>query len=439
MAFKGEEKLITEVEAGSPIELPEIIKQRTGAKVGVLFGVDSYGSTVIPQVRYFAQNNTVQAPFVELPAQTQVRVLSGTTKGLIEAALIKSVADRSVPIAHYGVTTGTDPEVFVVHGDGKLFPAFEFLPEKSETTTEFWDGFQAEFRPNGGGCLVNLHSRIRHGLLAILQAARKHDKSARFSLRSVVEIPMELMEKATDAQVAFGCSPSENVYGEEDIVGSSNPRMYPYRTAGGHMHSSMKPTNKAETIRIVKACDGILGVAGVSLAAKFDVARRRTLYGRAGEFRLPKHGLEYRTLSNFWLAAPWVSMLAFELFRIAQRLGKSGMYAYYWKADEQRVRDIINNHDVTEARKLLNENKAALLYFMQERFDVYKAYSSYAHADKFAPAAAVAVLNGMESVIDNPEDIIGNWDLLKEGAYAKGWVTWCQQKSSEKFVLSATV
>jgi len=30
---------------------------------------------------------------------------------------------------------------------------------------------------------------------------------------------------------------------------------------------------------------------------------RRRYYGLPGEYRLPKHGLEYRTLSNFWLRA----------------------------------------------------------------------------------------------------------------------------------------
>ena len=31
---------------------------------------------------------------------------------------------------------------------------------------------------------------------------------------------------------------------------------------------------------------------------------RRKLYGMAGEYRLPAHGIEYRTLSNFWLRSP---------------------------------------------------------------------------------------------------------------------------------------
>jgi hypothetical protein len=46
-------------------------------------------------------------------------------------------------------------------------------------------------------------------------------------------------------------------------------------------------------------------------------AERRQIYGRAGEYRLPDHGLEYRTLSNFWLRAYPLFSLVMGLSRLA--------------------------------------------------------------------------------------------------------------------------
>jgi hypothetical protein len=59
------------------------------------------------------------------------------------------------------VTVGSDPELFVVDGQGEMIPAFKFLPSAAEAKAThkklFWDGFQAEMIPcNSGEFCLNL-------------------------------------------------------------------------------------------------------------------------------------------------------------------------------------------------------------------------------------------------------------------------------------------
>lgn len=76
-----------------------------------------------------------------------------------------------------------------------------------------------------------------------------------------------------------------------------------FRTCGGHVHIGFN--NKEEVgphsiLRVGKNCDFLMGVP--SLLYDKDLKRRR-LYGQAGRIRPKSYGLEYRTLSNFWIFA----------------------------------------------------------------------------------------------------------------------------------------
>lgn len=94
----------------------------------------------------------------------------------------------------------------------------------------------------------------------------------------------------------FGCEPDFNVY-LQDINPSpkSNTQL---RSCGGHIHIGYNNPNIKTSERIVKAMDLYLGLPSVWLDPD---NKRRVLYGKAGSFREKSFGLEYRTLSNFWI------------------------------------------------------------------------------------------------------------------------------------------
>ncbi len=94
----------------------------------------------------------------------------------------------------------------------------------------------------------------------------------------------------------FGCEPDFNAWTHK-----VNPKPFAsninLRSAGGHIHigcaiAQEKPED------VIKACDLFLGVPSVILDPN---PARRELYGKAGSFRKKSYGVEYRSLSNFWI------------------------------------------------------------------------------------------------------------------------------------------
>ncbi len=301
-------------------------------------------------------------------------------------------------------TLGTDPEVFAFDKDNNLIPAFNFLQSKQENKSVFWDGFQAEFMVNTSMCLSYLSDNIRTGLLKTSSLLKKYDKNAKLKLKTEVEIPKQLLLDSKDEYVAFGCMPSLNAY---DMAGMKlDGREVDFRSSGGHIHLDITNVDTNQNLRpeqikeAVKVIDMIAGVCSVSLFEKFDSARRRMMYGLAGEYRLPSYGLEYRVFSNAWLAHPLVANLVFDLTRQSVRAWDCGLYKQI-KQTEKEVIEIINTCDVEAARKYMKRNKSVLMLIFDSIY-----------IDRVKSAMVFKMwYRGMHTFVDNAEDIEGNWKL----------------------------
>lgn len=324
-------------------------------------------------------------------------------------------------------SVGSDPEMFVVDKNDQVIPAFTFLPSKDEPIKAevhghwrpnniYWDGFQAEFDTMENSCLSGQVDSIHFGLQGLLKAAREHDKDAKLSFRTVVDIPPDMMAEARPEHVQFGCMPSFNAYG---MKGESTPgHEVPFRPAGGHMHFAFSLKHD-EAIKIVKAMDAILGVACVSLFASFDDPRRRKLYGLAGEYRLPPHGLEYRVLSNAWLMHPLLAHIVFDIGRTAAMVGKKDMLSK-WECSESETIRIINECDVEAARKVLTHNAEFLKRIIEVKYMNWWTSGPNVDAVKAAEYVYNAIMNGAESIIKEPTNIEANWNLLGAKSTVKG-------------------
>ena len=76
------------------------------------------------------------------------------------------------------------------------------------------------------------------------------------------------------------------------------------RSAGGHVHIAYTK----DRIGLGRACDLFLGCHSIM----FDPdQQRRLLYVKAGAVRKKEYGLEYRTLSNFWIKSPELISMIF--------------------------------------------------------------------------------------------------------------------------------
>lgn len=94
----------------------------------------------------------------------------------------------------------------------------------------------------------------------------------------------------------IGCTPDLNAWKLE----YNNPQGYTsnLRAVGGHVHVGYNSPSESTSIEIAKTLDLFLGVPSVLLDDDTD---RRSLYGKAGAMRFKPFGMEYRTLSNFWI------------------------------------------------------------------------------------------------------------------------------------------
>lgn len=102
--------------------------------------------------------------------------------------------------------------------------------------------------------------------------------------------------------VELGCTPDFNAW-----TGEVNPRpnqRETFRTGSGHIHIGFTSdadvydnTHFEKCRAVARQMDYYLGV--YSLFWDDDI-KRRSLYGKAGAFRVKPYGVEYRTLSNRW-------------------------------------------------------------------------------------------------------------------------------------------
>lgn len=313
-------------------------------------------------------------------------------------------------IPHPHVTMGCDPEIFVVDANDQVIPAWKFLGSKKNPSRTweyaygeqpmYWDGFQAEFTTYASlTCLGYVGDSIAAGIKGVYEAARGFDKKAKLSIQSVLPVDPDLLASESDEHVEFGCMPSYNAYGLSGLP--TDGRSCPIRFAGGHIHFGMCESlylrENPETLkRLVWHLDAIAGVACVSLFENWDNPVRRQYYGLPGEYRLPAHGLEYRTLSNAWLAHPLIMNLVMELSRRAYALGLSELNGA-WEATEGEVLDCILRSDVEVARAILKRNKDAFIGLMRARLN-------------YNPEVIFGVfMRDMSETIKDPADVYNNW------------------------------
>jgi hypothetical protein len=273
-----------------------------------------------------------------------------------------------------GCQNGTDPEVFVVNKDDIIIPAFTFLPDKKKGNP-FWDGFQAEFTVAATHCLAYMVDNIRTRLLDVRASARKNDKDAKLTWKSVIDIPYNIMKETDSIHLALGCTPSLNVYGTETRI--IDPTALPFRFAGCHLHFGLAAhilPNKSLMNNMIKSMDSFIGVISIALLQGMEDPRRRLFYGLAGEHRFPKHGIEYRVLSSAILAHPALFHLCYDLARASLFL----IYGYpliipNTKSKEREVINIINSYDVRAAKKYINEYKTIIIAVIEKVYHENKS------------------------------------------------------------------
>tara|TARA_R110000822_G_scaffold73853_12_gene177624 strand:+ start:103 stop:906 length:804 start_codon:yes stop_codon:yes gene_type:complete len=148
----------------------------------------------------------------------------------------------------------------------------------------------------------------------------------------------------TDQAKMFGCDPDFNVWTK--LVNDAPYALTQLRTAGGHIHVGYKDPSMKTSELIVQAMDAVLGIESVILD-KDD--RRKEMYGKAGAFRFKDYGVEYRTLSNFWIRDDASIKWAFNKTMKAIELVNSGAIHIILEKYSEEIPEIINTNNREKA------------------------------------------------------------------------------------------
>jgi hypothetical protein len=261
---------------------------------------------------------------------------------------------------------GCDPEFFF-EKDGQIIGAEKILPETGLEAYEsvgkvVIDGIQAELNPRADTCRQTLSRNIAKCFLPLQDII--NDKKIKTSFARTVKILESEMDSLSDKSKQFGCSKSQNLYAKDITTGVTDGSKYFSRSAGGHIHIGM-PYNtdiysetyrafKESPERLVKMLDIVVGNFCVMIDRDEGNKVRRKTYGRAGEHRLPSHGLEYRTLSNFWLTNYTLTSLVLGLARLAVSI------VCHSKECDDIEDKILAVTDIQDVVKAINENDAEL-------------------------------------------------------------------------------
>lgn len=251
---------------------------------------------------------------------------------------------------------GCDPEVFLANRDGRFIASCgkiggtkqhpQPLPELGDGFAIQEDNVAIEFNipPSGSQreFTDNVSRAVKYigdGVNTMLDLRLNLDVSA-------VSFPED--ELVYPAAKEFGCDPDFNAW-----TGRKNPRPKAtdpnLRSCGGHVHVGYDK-NLVDPRLLIRMMDAYLGVTSVLMDV--DGVERRILYGKHGAYRDKPYGVEYRTLSNFWIKHPrltkWVWDNTERAFDAAVAQFPIGTY-------REHIIDAIDNNNKDAAMFLVNE------------------------------------------------------------------------------------
>ena len=205
-----------------------------------------------------------------------------------------------------GLTFGADPELFIINPAGDfvsaagMIPGDKANPYKVEGGAVQVDGMAAEFNidpvTNYTDFKKNI-TKVRKQLQDMLPKGYKlvATPTATFSQAE--------WDRSPEESKILGCSPDFDAWRKTvNPVPDSSDLV---RHAGGHLHIGW--TEGADTsdgmyvqssIDLIRQLDWFLATWSI---LKDSDNLRRSSYGKAGAMRFKPYGVEYRTLSNFWL------------------------------------------------------------------------------------------------------------------------------------------
>lgn len=217
--------------------------------------------------------------------------------------------NQSIQNLPEGFMLGADPELFVIDFSEERFvsahdliPGTKAKPHPVPGGAIQVDGTAAEFNINPAKTFEEFNNNIEKVLTALEEALPPHHL-----LWAVpwVEWQEEYFEALPYKAKELGCMPDFDAWtGRRNRKPSLKDRPT-LRTAAGHIHIGFTEGASLQDREHISRCRRLAQlmdwhVGSWSVEIDSDMTRRQ-LYGKAGACRYKTYGVEYRTLSNFWV------------------------------------------------------------------------------------------------------------------------------------------
>lgn len=257
-------------------------------------------------------------------------------------------------------SVGSDPEFFLRNKTGKHVTGIGTIGGTKKHPRMAKHGSVQE-----DGCAVELNSVpstnmqdfiANHNLIL----GELEDMLKPLDLELDLYSPSVIFEKdllLSDQALVSGCDPDYNAWtvSENEIVDLYDT---PIRAAGGHLHVQFEGcASVQDRVDFTRVLDYQLGVPAVLVDTD---SNRRTLYGKAGAHR-PKfmekdgfNGIEYRTLSNFWLRSNQLMAYVYQQVEYCNKHWKDLIQDADYLGEE--IQDIINRGDAQDAAAFCDYN-----------------------------------------------------------------------------------
>ena len=267
-------------------------------------------------------------------------------------------------------TIGTDPELFLQDKAGEAVPVCGLVGgSKDEPLSLGLEGYAVqednvmlEFNVPASRTATAFSNSIIEGLRRCSSLVRTSRDG--LALHIVPEQWFPQSRLNVHGADKFGCSVDFKAHEGGAQASTISPTALQegegaWRFAGGHVHLGYDATWEVPDAVVAQFADLFLGLPSLAYDKQ---PHRRELYGEAGRYRPTPYGIEYRTLSNQWLASTErthrVGINALALCHYIESRSKAELISVYKEIPWEDVQLAINNEDQSAGGAILRETTA---------------------------------------------------------------------------------
>jgi len=253
------------------------------------------------------------------------------------------IIDR-LNIWHYNKkmnTIGADPEFILVDLNDTPKSAIEIIKKNKyekiqiEGLNFFYDNVLAECSIKPAKNKIEFIKNIKKSISIFCNLVKPY----KITTKSAAHYSnFDLLHKEANK---VGCAYEDCAYSLETIDPKEIENFFKknnLRTAGGHIHlGTFLGKEDISCIMLVRTLDLFLGFTFLLLEKSEGQFERRKIYGSPGRYRQPTYGVEYRTISNFWLSSPLLVELAYDISKFCINFTKQKQYEKFWKIDFDKL------------------------------------------------------------------------------------------------------